>query len=859
MGYYIKQIVMRNLLGIYLFFLFLSTNILAQGFLGLEPHLKERPVVDVRENEISTLLRQHESYRNIAQKISHSKKGKNKRSAFSVGDTSSFYVRDIQSLTNWASIRSVCKYKSDRAAIWISEDDIVFFSDSLDIQDIIGSLHGFLEFGSLSGPAHSSKGILDIGKEYFGELPDVDRDGILDILLLDIQDSFQETGNFVTGFFDPVDLIEHEFSNQRDLLYIDIFPTLFYAGGLTVHKAASTIAHELQHLIHAHYETENRQYTFINEGLSEYAEVLNGFSPRNPEPYYKDSNRALFSWNYSDPIPDYVRSSLFFTYLFGQIGPDKAKHLVQDRTGIGHESVLELIQEHSVSTFDEIFRAWGLALLGAQGENLDFKHPDLQNVRPSSARINSLYPAVSNIEAAPLSHSFFYSVLTNELEPISNQHINASAWAEYPSGVTGPVQTNTGTFEANAAPHGSLWVLFSNTEAQVSESGTTNSVQSVLFVGEKSGQVEALAYDDGIPDTFLGNASFLQLTDLATEVAVIVSSSKGFWLSEVSLKTVFRSELSGSGIPATSPRDVRVQIYSVKNKVPDQPLTPAFVHTFDRPFGNLKFESISLSPFYDQLSVLGDSVAIVIKNDEDDENHVALGMDFSGTNHAAKKNSDGSWSGFEDVNIGNVSLSGWNPMVRATSIISEPEKDRIVPVIALTDSELLVEFNINEEIDSVLSRSMALSPSGLAVEGTPDYGNGQFGEARYSFPIQVGGAYTIVSTLSGASGAKYESSEQWQVPENADFKISNNYPNPFNPGTKVPFLLLEAGRVGVTVYDILGRKVLSVPERFYAAGNQLVQLDFAGLASGTYILKMDVNRPGGRGALTRTRKVTFVK
>lgn len=178
-----------------------------------------------------------------------------------------------------------------------------------------------------------------------------------------MEDGFEETGGFVAGFFDPVDLIDHEFSNKRDLIYIDIFPTLFYRNELHIARGISTIAHEFQRLIHANYETAERQYTFINEGLSEYAEVLNGFSPRNPESYYQQPNRALFSWNYDEPIPDYARSSLFFTYLFEQLGADKAKYLVQDRTDIGYQSLSSFIKEYSSKSFGEIFRNWGLSLL----------------------------------------------------------------------------------------------------------------------------------------------------------------------------------------------------------------------------------------------------------------------------------------------------------------------------------------------------------------------------------------------------------------------------------------------------------------------------------------------------------------
>jgi len=836
-------------------------KIFAQNLQGVSGHTINKSPDLVNATHISPVLRETDSYKNIKSKIEFQKrkfKGK-LRPTVTVGDTSSFFVRNIFTLDSWNIISAECIYISENLALWIGEGDKAFYSDSLDIGQITDSLVYRLQSESYVGSINPSKGIIDLNTEYFGSMPDIDGDGILDILLLDIEDNFSETGGFVAGFFDPVDLIEHEFSNQRDLLYIDLYPTLFYRGETYIQRAASTIAHELQHIIHANYETKDRQYTFINEGLSEYAEVLNGFSPRGPASYYQQPNRALFSWNYADPIPDYARGSLFFTYLFEQIGSDKIKYLVQNRSDIGYRSVSDFIDEHSNRTFEELFRNWGLAMLGADGASTGFLHPSLQNIRPTTARINSILPSTKNIASPPLSHSFIYSNLSKEIELLSNQQIAASAWAEYPSGRSGSPQTGGSHFFAEEEAHGALWMLFSNTEPQFSEPDTTSEIQSVLFTGQKSGVVAELAYDDGIPDAFTGNASYLQLSDHQAEIAVLFSADSEFWLSELTIKSIFSSELSGSGVPAQSTRDITVQIYSVKDNAPDEPLTPAFTHAFTRPFGNLKFERISLTPFYEQLSTLSDSIAIVIKNDPNDENYVAVGMDYSGSNHALKGNSDNSWIGFEQVSVGSSNLSGWNPMIRANTITNEIEKEFITPDIQLTDSELMVAFNAPEEIDSIYSRSVALTPSGAAIEGTPNYSQTSFGEIRYRFPIQVGGAYTIVSSLQGTSGAQYESRQQWSVPESADFRIGHNYPNPFNPATTIPFLLLEDGQVGVTAYDILGRKVLSVPERFYAAGNQTMKLDFAGMASGMYILKLDVNRSDGRGAITRIRKVTFVK
>ena len=312
----IAKHIVGGILG--LFLLGSGAGLFAQDLQAISIDSKmDTPKYTPSVTDVSLLLRERDSYQNIRRNIGRLKSTlqNKKRKPATVGDTAPFFVRNISTLNTWDTIVAECIYTSDNIALWVSVADNSFYADSLSFSQIADSLSQLLEVRSPSGSIDPAKGILEIDREYFGSPPDVDGDGILDILLLDVEDGFEETGGFVAGFFDPVDLIEHEFSNQRDLIYIDIFPTLFYRNELHIARGISTIAHELQHLIHANYETAERQYTFINEGLSEYAEVLSGFSPRNPESYYQQPNRALFSWNYDEPIPDYARSSLFFTYL----------------------------------------------------------------------------------------------------------------------------------------------------------------------------------------------------------------------------------------------------------------------------------------------------------------------------------------------------------------------------------------------------------------------------------------------------------------------------------------------------------------------------------------------------------------
>lgn len=71
------------------------------------------------------------------------------------------------------------------------------------------------------------------------------------------------------------------------------------------------------------------------------------------------------------------------------------------------------------------------------------------------------------------------------------------------------------------------------------------------------------------------------------------------------------------------------------------------------------------------------------------------------------------------------------------------------------------------------------------------------------------------------------------------FQVAGNYPNPFNPTTSIRFDLPEAAEVNISVFDLLGREVMTMPSQRYQAGvEQSVQLDASGLASGSYIYRV---------------------
>lgn len=93
--------------------------------------------------------------------------------------------------------------------------------------------------------------------------------------------------------------------------------------------------------------------------------------------------------------------------------------------------------------------------------------------------------------------------------------------------------------------------------------------------------------------------------------------------------------------------------------------------------------------------------------------------------------------------------------------------------------------------------------------------------------------------------------QQASIP--AQLGLAQNYPNPFNPSTTIRFALPRAGKVILTVHDLLGSPVSTLVSEQREAGEHAIAFNATSLPSGTYIYKIQFE------GKTLTRRMTLMK
>ncbi len=80
-----------------------------------------------------------------------------------------------------------------------------------------------------------------------------------------------------------------------------------------------------------------------------------------------------------------------------------------------------------------------------------------------------------------------------------------------------------------------------------------------------------------------------------------------------------------------------------------------------------------------------------------------------------------------------------------------------------------------------------------------------------------------------------------------------NYPNPFNPSTKISYSLKTEGRVSLKIYNTLGEEVIKLVDEIKPAGIYEAEFNASELPSGIYIYRMQ------SGEYVSSKKMLLIK
>jgi hypothetical protein len=85
------------------------------------------------------------------------------------------------------------------------------------------------------------------------------------------------------------------------------------------------------------------------------------------------------------------------------------------------------------------------------------------------------------------------------------------------------------------------------------------------------------------------------------------------------------------------------------------------------------------------------------------------------------------------------------------------------------------------------------------------------------------------------------------------YALEQNFPNPFNPSTKINYSIPTEGFVTLDVYNSIGQKVANLVSESKTAGTYTVNFDASDLTSGIYFYKIS------SGNFTETKKMILLK
>ena len=300
---------------------------------------------------------------------------------YSVGARKTFWVGNTDTNENF-QISAVLQYVGENTYFWI-QDGIEYDPSDL---ETLGDIF--------------DQQIVPTDREFFGEEwnPGVDGDPHIYVLYAG------DLGFSLAGYYssaDELNPLAHEYSNAHEMFLINADNVPLWDSYIY-----GVLAHEFQHMIH--WYTDRNEATWMNEGFSMLAELLNGFDIGGHDySYLVDTDVQLTDWGDSvgDNSPNYGASFLFMAYFLDRFGEEATKAVVAAPDN-SMESITRVLDELGIRdpltgeaiTSDDVFIDWAVTNILLDPSVGDGRY-DYSNYNPMNASITE---SVSGMPSDPI-------------------------------------------------------------------------------------------------------------------------------------------------------------------------------------------------------------------------------------------------------------------------------------------------------------------------------------------------------------------------------------------------------------------------------------------------------------------------
>jgi len=189
-----------------------------------------------------------------------------------------------------------------------------------------------------------------------------------------------------------------------------------------------------------------------------------------------------------------------------------------------------------------------------------------------------------------------------------------------------------------------------------------------------------------------------------------------------------------------------------------------------------------------------------------------------------------------------------------------------VPFASKGNSIALTVSNDSHVEAAEVTATLMDMPEWLEFESTSltlkDIPPGESKDAEFCFGVSrkapVGQACRIIAEIASPTGQRWRKEIVVQVLPPREYKLYDNFPNPFNPSTKLAFELPKTTHVRLSIYDMIGREVRSLADCSYPAGYTEIVWDGrngsgAEVASGVYFCRIATEQWGSVKKMMRLK------